>query len=78
MKSMFLVLFLSFLASIYGLVTFSVQGKVNLPEPTIERLREITVSLENTGKIEYLNKRGQKIGRKKVISRFSRWQYKSL
>lgn len=58
MKSIFLVLFLSFLASIYGLVTFSVQGKVNLPEPTIERLREITVSLESTGKIEYLNKDG--------------------
>lgn len=39
--------------------TFTVTGTIELPEPTAERLRDITVSLENTNQVSYLNQDGK-------------------
>lgn len=58
MKVAFFVLTVSMVYSIYGQVSFSIKGKVNVPDPTSERLKEITVSLENTDKIAYINTDG--------------------
>ena len=36
----------------------TINGKLNLPEPTIERIRSITISLENTNKISHITQEG--------------------
>lgn len=38
--------------------SLSVMGTVNLAEPTSDRMKSVSVSLENTGKIAYLNEQG--------------------
>lgn len=40
-------------------ISLSVMGTVNLPEPTSDRIKSVTVSLENTGKVAYLNEQGR-------------------
>ena len=58
MKVSFLMCVLSLIYSTYAQVSFTIKGKVNVAEPTSERLKEITVSLENTDKIAYINTDG--------------------
>ena len=58
MKAAFILCLATMIHSTYSQVSFTIKGKVNVAEPTSERLKEITVSLENTDKIAYINTDG--------------------
>ena len=49
---------LFFIILISKTIEITINGKLNLPEPTIERIRSITISLENTNKISHITQEG--------------------
>ena len=49
---------LFFILLISKTIEITINGKLNLPEPTIERIRSITISLENTNKISHITQEG--------------------
>lgn len=49
---------LFFIILISKTIEITINGKLNLPEPTIERISSITISLENTNKISHITQEG--------------------
>jgi hypothetical protein len=54
----FILLIFIFISFINTINSISIKGKLNLAEPTIERLKTVTISLENTNKISHITQEG--------------------